>query len=448
MGKTANRESHLQIQYCPIATLKANPENPRVHSDRQIRQIARSLETFGSIVPVLIDQNSRVIAGHGRILAARLLGLTEFPTIRVEHLTDAQIKAFAIADNKLSENSTWDAALLGQQLKALAEVELDFNLEATGFEMGEIDLLIEGLEPTSEAESDAADSIPDQTTTRVTSVNDLWHLAKHRVLCGNALDPEAYSRLMGKRQAGVVFTDPPYNVPIDGHVSGLGKKRHPNFPMASGEMSESEFTDFLSCVCKHMAGYSRVGSIHFICMDWRHLGELLSAGKEAYDEFKNLCVWAKANAGMGSMYRSQHELVLVFKHGVSPHRNNIQLGQFGRYRTNVWHYPGANSFSRSTEEGNLLELHPTVKPTRLVADAIVDCSARGDIVLDPFLGSGTTVIAAERTGRICYGIELDPAYVDVVVRRWQAFTGLSAKHAGSGRTFNELEKEGGDEHRQ
>lgn len=446
--KASRQASRLSVTYCPIDRLKINPDNPRIHSDKQVTQIARSLETFGSIVPVLIDQNSRVIAGHGRILAARLLGLTEFPTIRVEHLTDAQIKAFAIADNKLSENSTWDAALLGQQLKALAEVELDFSLEATGFEMGEIDVLIEGLEPINGGESDAADSIPDQTTTRVTSVNDLWHLAKHRVLCGNALDPEAYMRLMGKRQAGVVFTDPPYNIPINGHVSGLGKKRHPNFPMASGEMSEPEFTDFLSCVCKHMAGYSRVGSIHFICMDWRHLGELLTAGKEAYDEFKNLCVWAKANAGMGSMYRSQHELVLVFKHGVSPHRNNIQLGQFGRYRTNVWHYPGANSFSRSTEEGNLLELHPTVKPVRLVADAIMDCSARGDIVLDPFLGSGTTVIAAERTGRICYGIELDPAYVDVVVRRWQAFTGLSAKHAGSGRTFNELEKESGDEHRQ
>jgi len=438
----------ISVAYCPIDRLRTNPDNPRIHSDKQIRQIARSLEAFGCIVPVLIDRDSRVIAGHGRIQAAQLLGLNEFPTIRVEHLTEAQIKAFAIADNKLTENSTWNESLLGQQLKALAEVELDFSLEATGFEMGEIDVLIEGLEPTNEGESDAGDSIPEQTTTRVTGAGDLWHLAKHRVLCGNALDAEAYLRLMGKRQAGVVFTDPPYNVPIDGHVSGLGKKRHLNFPMASGEMSEAEFTDFLSCVCKHMAQHSREGSIHFICIDWRHVGELLRAGKEAYDEFKNLCVWTKTNAGMGSMYRSQHELVLVFKSGRESHRNNIQLGQFGRYRTNVWNYPGANSFSRSTTEGNLLELHPTVKPVALVADAIMDCSARGDIVLDPFLGSGTTVIAAERTGRICYGIELDPGYVDVIVRRWQTFTGLSAKHSGSGRTFNELEKEAGNEHGQ
>jgi DNA modification methylase len=374
-----------------------------------------------------------------------MLGLKEIPTICVEHLTHDQMKAFAIADNKLTDNSTWDEALLRQQLKALAAVELEFSIEATGFEMGEIDLLIEGLEPNDEGEPNATDSIPDQPGTRVSSLGDLWELGKNRVLCGNALDAETYSLLMGTRRAGVVFTDPPYNVAIAGHASGLGKKQHRDFAMASGEMSEAEFTDFLSSVCKLMVRHSREGSIHFICMDWRHLGELLTAGKEAYDEFKNLCVWTKPNGGMGSMYRSQHELVFVFKSGRESHRNNIQLGQFGRYRTNVWHYPGANSFSRSTEEGNLLELHPTVKPVALVADAIMDCSARGDIVLDPFLGSGTTVIAAERTGRICYGIELDPEYVDVIVRRWQVFTGLSAKHTSSRRTFSELESEAGDE---
>lgn len=436
---------NLAITDRPVSDLRLNPENARVHTERQIKQIALSLQTFGPIVPVLIDQNSRVIAGHGRILAARLLGIKEFPTIRLDHLTNAQIKAFAIADNKLTENSNWDEALLGRQLKALAEVDLDFSIEATGFEMGEIDVLIEGLEPNNEDEPDCADSIPDQAGTRVSNLGDLWTLGKHRVLCGSSLDADGYFSLMDTRKAGVVFTDPPYNVAIDGHASGLGKKRHRDFAMASGEMSEPEFTDFLSSACKLMVRYSRGGSIHFICMDWRHLGELLTAGKEAYDEFKNLCVWTKPNAGMGSMYRSQHELVFVFKNGRESHRNNIQLGQFGRYRTNVWHYPGANSFSRSTEEGNLLELHPTVKPVALVADAIMDCSARGDIVLDPFVGSGTTVIAAERTGRICYGIELDPEYVDVIIRRWQTFTGLSAKHAGSGRTFNELEKEASDE---
>jgi DNA modification methylase len=447
VGRTTNRKSHLQIQYCPIATLRANPENPRVHSDKQIKQIARSIETFGPIVPVLVDQNLRVIAGHGRLLAAQMLGLKELPTICVEHLTDHQIKAFAIADNKLTDNSTWDEALLAQQLKALAEIELDFSIEATGFETGEIDLLIEGLESNNEGEPTVTDSIPDQSGTRVSSLGDLWELGKNRVLCGNALDAETFSLLMGTRRAAMVFTDPPYNVPIDGHASGLGRKRHGNFVMASGEMSVSEFTDFLSNVCGLLARHSNDGSIHFICMDWRHMRELLTAGGEAYDELKNLCVWTKNNAGMGSFYRSQHELVFVFKHGNGSHRNNVQLGQFGRYRSNVWQYAGANSFGRSTEEGDLHLLHPTIKPVSLVADAVMDCSSRGEIVLDPFLGSGTTVIAAERTGRICYGMDLDPVYVDTTVRRWQGFTGLFATHAASGRSFNDLEKEAEDEHK-
>jgi ParB-like chromosome segregation protein Spo0J len=280
----------LSVTYCPIDQLKANPDNPRIHTDRQVKQIARSLETFGPIVPVLIDRNSRVIAGHGRILAARLLGLKDFPTIRVEHLSDAQIKAFSTADNKLTENSSWDVALLGKQLKALAEVELDFSLEATGFEMGEIDVLIEGLEPSNEDEPDAADSISDQAGPRVTNSGDLWELGKHRVLCGNALEPEAYSRLLDKRAADLIFTDPPYNVRIDGHASGLGKKRHNNFAMASGEMSKPEFTDFLSCVFKLLVRHSRDGSIHFVCMDWRHMGELLRQARRLTMSSNN-CVY-------------------------------------------------------------------------------------------------------------------------------------------------------------
>ncbi|MGA7755570.1 MAG: DNA methyltransferase [Candidatus Sulfotelmatobacter sp.] len=433
------------MRYRPVASLRANPLNPRAHSDRQIKQIARSIEAFGPIVPVLVDQDLQVIAGHGRILAAHRLGLKELPTICIEHLSDIQIRAFSIADNKLTDNSTWDETLLGQQLKALAEVELDFSIEATGFEMGEIDVLIEGLETANDGEADPADSIPDSQTVPVSCLGDLWELGLHRVLCGNALDAEVYFRLMEKRKAELIFTDPPYNVPIDGHVSGLGKKRHANFAMAVGEMGQCEFTDFLSRAFSHLVSHSLDGSMHYVFMDWRHAKEILEAGEETYSELKALCVWVKDNGGMGSLYRSQHELVFVFKNGRESHRNNIQLGQFGRYRTNVWRHPGVNSFSRSTTEGNLWELHPTVKPVGLVADAIMDCSARGGIVLDPFLGSGTTIIAAERTGRICYGIELDPAYVDVVIRRWQNFTGLSAKHSSSGRTFDELEKEVRDE---
>jgi DNA modification methylase len=264
------------------------------------------------------------------------------------------------------------------------------------------------------------------------------------VHCGSALEAEAYRILMQEDRAAMVFTDPPYNVPIDGHVGGLGTIRHREFAMAAGEMDEAQFTDFLARALGLLAGHSVDGALHFICMDWRHMGELLAAGRRAYTELKNLCVWTKDNPGMGSLYRSQHELVFVFKHGREPHRNHIQLGRYGRNRSNVWSYPGVNSFSRSGSEGNLLALHPTVKPVALVADALRDCSSRGEIVLDAFLGSGTTLIAAERTGRICHGLELDPLYVDTAVRRWQALTGQHARHAERGLMFNEAVAEIGE----
>jgi DNA modification methylase len=439
------RPAHsLYITYHPVAHLKLDPKNPRLHTPKQVRQIARSIEAFGFNVPVLVDAQLQIVAGHGRIQACQFLGITEVPTISLEHLTEAQARAFMIADNRLTENAEWDDRLLAQQFKELSEVELDFSLEATGFEIGEIDVLVENLAPAPEGEADPADALPELAEKiLVSKVGDLWQLGRHKVYCSNSLNQPTYAALMGNTKAAMVFTDPPYNVRIDGHATGLGTIQHKDFKMASGEMSPAEFTDFLSRVCALLATHSADGSIHFVCMDWRHLGELIAAGKQAYSELKNVCVWTKDNAGMGSLYRSQHELVFVFKHGKESHRNNVQLGQYGRYRSNVWHYPGVNSFSRSTEEGNLLALHPTVKPVALVADAIMDCSGRGDVVLDAFLGSGTTVIAAERTGRICYGIEIDPTYVDTIIRRWQAFTGQSAIHALSGRTFSELEQEAG-----
>jgi DNA modification methylase len=272
----------------------------------------------------------------------------------------------------------------------------------------------------------------------VTKIGDLWLLGRNRLLCGSALDIGDFTAVMARERAAMVFIDPPYNVPIDGHASGLGAIHHRPFPMASGEMDKAEFTGFLARACRNLAAFSAGGSLHYICMDWRHLEEVLAAGRDAYDELKNLCVWVKHNAGMGSLYRSQHEFVLVFKQRGGAHRNNVQLGQFGRNRSNVWHYSGANSFARGGEEGNLLALHPTVKPVALVADAILDCTERGGIVLDAFLGSGTTVIAAERTGRRCYGLELDPAYVDTAIRRWQVLTGGKAHHAASARSFDDL----------
>ena len=415
---------NLRIEWLAISELKLDPRNPKQHSARQIRQIAESIKTFGCLVPVLIDRDNKILAGHGRVLALRRLGWAEVPVIRVEHLTPERARAFSVADNRLTELSTWDERLLGEILSELSAAELDFTLEVTGFSVAEIDLRIEQLSVLNTTRPDPADELANCTgESPVTRPGDLWRAGRHLVRCGDALDPASYEKLMQGLRADVVFTDPPYNVPIDGHVSGKGRVRHRDFAMASGEMTALQFTQFLTTVLRLLVRHSADGSLHYIFMDWRHLLELLTAADGVYSELKNLCAWVKDNAGMGSLYRSQHELVLVFKSGAAPHRNNVQLGQYGRNRTNVWQYPTINNFGRRGDEGNLLTLHPTVKPVALVADAIMDCSARGDIVLDPFLGSGSTLIAAERVGRVCCGIELEPLYVDTAIRRWQRFTG-------------------------
>jgi hypothetical protein len=423
-----------------IIELKVNPNNPRAHTRQQVRQIAKSISTFGFNVPVLVDGDLNVVAGHGRIQACRQLGWTTVPTISLTHLTPAQAKAFLIADNRLTENSEWNDQLLAEQLRELSLLDLDFELDVTGFDLPEIDLRIESLSEGDVAEDDPLDQFPAASGSAITEPGDLWHLGQHRLFCGSAVDAASYARLLDGEKAGLVFTDPPYNVPVQGHVSGKGAVQHREFAMASGEMTEVEFTDFLRQACLQLAAHSTPGTIHFVCMDWRHVGELLAAGKGTYAELLNICVWVKHNGGMGSLYRSQHELVFVFKNGAASHCNNVQLGKYGRNRTNVWNYRGANDFGRATEEGNLLAMHPTVKPVALVADAILDCSRRGDLVLDAFLGSGSTLIACERTGRRCCGIEVDPLYGDTVIRRWQKYTGAAALNAATGQTFAEREE--------
>lgn len=450
MGQAARQALHgkpsgtfgrhdLRVETRPTASLQARSRNPRTHSAKQIRQIAESIRTFGFTNPVLIDGTGTVIAGHGRLRAAKQLGLELVPTIRLDHLSAEQVRALVIADNKLAELAGWDQDLLALELQGLAELELDFNLEVIGFETPEIDLLIGSAAKL--AEPDSADALPtlDPAAPAVTRPGDRWAVGPHRLLCGNALDKSAYERLLPDHRARVVFVDPPYNVPVEGHVSGLGRRRHGEFAMASGEMNEAEFVRFLEEALRHHAAHSADGAIHYVCMDWRHLSQLIDAGRSVYSEFKNLCVWEKTNAGMGSMYRSQHELVAVFKVGTAPHINNIELGRYGRYRTNVWRYAGANSFG--PERDDHLAMHPTVKPVRLVADALLDCTRRGDLVLDGFAGSGTTLLAAERTGRIGFGIELDPRYVDVAVRRMAEHAGLEAFHAESGKSFDAIAEE-------
>lgn len=431
----APEDRDLRVTASSIASLTLRRNNPRTHSEKQIRQIADSIQTFGFTNPVLIDASSTVIAGHGRVRAAKQLGLETVPTIQLEYLTDEQVRAYVIADNKLAECAGWDRDLLAIELQGLAEIDLDFDLEVIGFETAEIDLLIgeaaQGIEPDP---ADATAGI-DADLPTVSRPGDLWEIGPHRLLCADALDGAAYPRLLDNQKAQMVFVDPPYNVPIDGHVSGLGGVRHAEFAMASGEMSEAEFTAFLATALEHHAAHSSEGALHFVCMDWRHSGELLAASHSIYSECKNLCVWVKTNAGMGSLYRSQHELVFVFKVGSAPHVNNVALGRHGRSRSNVWRYAGANSFGKERDQA--LAMHPTVKPVQLVADAIFDCSRRGDRVLDGFAGSGTTLLAAERTGRVGFGLEIEPRYVDAALRRLAEHAGLEAVHVESGRSFDE-----------
>lgn len=434
------RENRIAVVYRRVADLKLNPKNPRIHSKKQIRQIAGSIKTFGFIVPIGIDQDGNVLFGHGRTLACQLLGIIEVPTICLEHLTPAQAQAFLIADNRLTEIATWDDRLLGEQLKFLSEADLDFDLELTGFDTPQIDLLIEGLGVSTSSTIDPADMVPDLSALPpVSRAGDQWNLGRHVLRCGDARVEDNFAHLMGKERAAVVFADSPYNVPIAGHAIGLGSIKHRDFAMACGEMSGAQFKEFLSRIFGLLAAYSKDGALHYLTCDWRHLEEFLAAGAMAYTELKHVAIWLKTNAGMGSLYRNQYEIVLIFKHGKGRHRNNIQLGKFGRHRSDVWTYPSPNSFAgRRTDEGNPLVWHATPKPVGLVADVLLDASARGDCVVDCFVGSGSTLIAAERTGRICFGLELDPKFVDVAIRRWQAFTGDRARHAASGRYFDDI----------
>lgn len=435
-----NIESKLSLEYLPIAEIKKEERNPHIHPSWQIDQIAKSIQTFRFCFPISLDETNRIIAGYGRLLAAEKLGLKEIPIVRLPHLSPNQIKALRIADNKLTKNAKWDDRLLREVFLELSKSEIDFSLDITGFSQAEIDLTIEGLKDSNCVSDDFADEQLSIETKAISTVGDLWACGRHRILCGDALSEQSYAALMPDLQAHVAFIDPPYNVPIDGHASGNGSIHHREFPMAAGEMSESEFTAFLSKVLQEIKRKLIEGALTFICMDWRHQYELLSAARNNSLAQKNLAVWVKNNAGMGSFYRSQHELIFVLKHGQAPNRNNIELGKHGRSRSNVWNYAGINSGGRSSQVGDLLALHPTVKPVALIADALMDCTARGDIVLDSFLGSGSTLIAAERVGRICYGIELDPLYVDTAIRRWERLTGQQAIHVESNTSFVERSK--------
>ena len=409
--------THPSIEMIDPRSLRPWERNARTHSRKQLRQLEKSIRTFGFTNPVLIDGPGTILAGHGRVEAAKAMGLDAVPCVRIEHMSEAEKRAYVLADNKLALNAGWDEELLAAELGALVAEDLDFDVDVTGFSIAEIDGLIDGVEP-EEPNDPRDDALPREAPRRV-RVGDVWRLGEHRLVCGDALDPGVADLLMTGERARMVFSDPPYNVKIDGNVGGLGKIRHREFAMASGEMTEAEFTNFLHAAFRNLADHSLDGAIHYICMDWRHMGEMLAAGQGVYSELKNLIVWAKDNGGMGAFYRSRHELIFAFKVGTGPHVNSFELGQHGRYRTNVWEYRGVNSGGAKRLEE--LAMHPTVKPVQMIADAIRDVSGRGEIVLDLFGGSGSTLIAAEKTGRRARLVELDPIYCDRILARWEAF---------------------------
>ena len=432
----------LLVNYVAINSIFDYKLNPKTHEEKQIQQIARSIERFGFNNPILIDEKSEVIAGHGRLAAARLLKLDDVPVICLSHLSEVEKRAYRIADNRLSENGQWNTDLLKLEFSEIEKLALnledELDLDITGFDFKEIDVLLADNKSNEKAD-EKLNSVPYVPENEIVSQHgDVWLLGKHKIICGDSLQGETYQRLFHDVHANMVFIDPPYNVKIQGHVCGSGQTKHKEFAFASGEMNVAEFISFLKTSMANIAKHSVENSVHYICMDWRHISELLSASQDIYAKMLNMVVWCKKNGGMGSFYRSQHELICIFQNGKGSHVNNVELGKHGRYRTNVWHYAGVNSFG--SEQKNL-KMHPTVKPVELVRDAILDASKRGDIVLDAFLGSGTTLIAAEKAGRVCYGIEYEPLYIDTIIRRYYELTGNWAIHQSSQKSYEQLLQE-------
>jgi DNA modification methylase len=367
----------LSFDVLPIAGIKLNPHNAREHNPKQIEKLKRSIKRFGFVTPLVIDDSNVLLCGHARLEAAKQLGYAMVPVIRASHLTESDKRAFIVADNRLAELASWNRKALQRELCFLSELDVDFDFAAIGFDTPEVDIILEG----DDDADDRADALPYATDLLpITVVGDLWHLGEHRLYCGSALEKSSYDAVLAGDRAQMVFTDPPYNVPISGHVGGRGAIKHREFAMASGEMTPRQFQVFLATTACRIEEATCDGAICFMCMDWRHCEDLLTAIKRF--ELKNICIWVKSNAGMGSLYRSQHEFVFVFKCGAAEHINNVELGKHGRNRTNVWEYRGSNSFRTARE--SLLKYHPTVKPVAMVADAIMDCSRRGDLILDPF----------------------------------------------------------------
>jgi DNA modification methylase len=419
----------LTISYRPLTELRSPlGHKTRYHSSAQLQKIGECLDAYGPVLPILVGADDRVIDGYALVLAARKLNLSEFPVVCISDVSAAKQRALRIALNKIQECASWNEPELKLEIAEILAQDSEITL---GLDVGELEVMLDdgGLDQEDELP-------PDQGITPICKIGDQFICGEHVVRCDDARHQESFAKLLGADKAHMGFTDPPYNVPIKGHVTRSKTTRQHDFPMGKGEFSSAGHQNFLQTVLGHVVSCSEDGSIHFVCSDWRHAREQLAAGDIVFTELKNICVWNKSNAGMGSLYRSQHEFVFVYKLGTAPHVNNVALGRYGRNRTNVWNYVSQSALGGTSK--SKLSLHPTVKPVAMVADAIRDCSNPGAIILDPFGGAGTTLIAAEKTGRRARLIELDPGYVDVTIQRWQRLTGKTAYHAESGRPYGSV----------
>ena len=422
----------LRISMVAVAELTSSPHHARCITPEQLERVIASIADLGFCQPILIAEN-QVIDGHARLVAAKQLGLTHVPAIDCSHLSKTDRRKLALAINRTAETGEWDLDLLKIEFTDLLELEVD--LGSTGFTLQEQDIILLDDEPDEEEEQ--VDELPAEP---VTQLGDAWELEDHFIVCGSALEPSVYEKLLQGVLVAIIIADFPYNVCISNNVSGLGKKKHAEFKMASGEMSDAEFAAFLETTIMCAVAHLVAGGVLYGFMDWRSIDKLYRAGFAAQLTLLNLVVWYKQSGAMGAFYRSAHELIAVMCKGDKPRTNNIELGRHGRDRCNVWVAPGANRPGSSAHE--MLGQHATPKPVELCVDAILDVTVRGEAVLDPFLGSGTTLIAAQKTGRRCYGIELEPGFVDVAIMRWQRLTGKQAILAGTDLSFDTLAQNG------
>jgi len=437
---TTHIGANLEVEEVPIERLKPFKKNPRDHSKAHVAEVAASIGAFGMNVPILADDAYELIAGHATLLACKSLGMATVPVIRLGHLSEAEKVAFRIAHNRLCEKGVWDPELLVANFEILYDADLSFDFEATGFSTGEIDVMRMGGKEAVRAAAEAARlaeetvALPDPDARPVSRLGDRFQIGRHIIVNGNAKEQSSYKLALAGSKADLALCDAPYGCAIAGHASGLGRVKHDDF-IEGSNLSSSELQDLVGQASALQAAHSKGGAYNIQFTDWRAMLDMQLANRKVYPELKHICIWKKTNGGMGSLWRGAWEGILVYRVAGGKSRNNVMLGVHGRNRTDVFEYAGVNTFKPGRMDE--LQAHPTCKPVPLLADLILDVTPIGGIVLDVFMGSGSTILAAHETGRTGVGIELDPKYVDVAVRRIEKSVGEPAIHQ-SGKTFEEL----------